>query len=181
MLLMSGTKLIYAVEMLHYLPLFIAHERELSTELEIALAPRPSGDKSAIESLMSTNTKDANVHFCVCDPMMVSLEGAYSALGGDEPVVIGQLVGKVPFWAVDHTADGFCDEEYFGKFSQIVAYPEPNTGFILGKLVYAPFEHSRKDSLHFRPEKPIDADLDLYLKGTDSTVVIEADILKIRK
>ncbi len=139
---MSGTKLIYAVEMLHYLPLFIAHERELSAELEIALAPRPSGDKSAIESLMSTNTKDANVHFCVCDPMMVSLEGAYSALGGDEPVVIG---------------------------------------FILGKLVYAPFEHSRKDSLHFRPEKPIDADLDLYLKGTDSTVVIEADILKIRK
>jgi hypothetical protein len=176
-----STKLVYAVEMLHYLPLFIAHERELRNELDIALAPRPHGDKSAIESLMSTAIRDAHVHFCICDPMMVSLEDAYAAVGGDEPVVIGQLVGKVPFWAVDHMANGFHDEECFGEFSQIFAYPEPNTGFIFGKLVYSPFERTRKNSLHFRPEKPIDADLDRYLNGTEATVVIEADILKIRK
>jgi len=110
-----------------------------------------------------------------------SLEDAYAAVGGDEPVVIGQLVGKVPFWAVDHKDRAFHNEECFGQYSQIYAYPEPNTGFVFGKLVYTPFAKTRKGSLHFRPEKAIDADLGHYLNGAKTTVVIEADILKIRK
>jgi hypothetical protein len=115
----AKTKLIYAVEMLHYLPLFIAYERELRDVLDIELAPAPSGDKSAIWSLMSSATKDRDVHFCVCDPMMVSLKAAYAAVGGDEPVAIAQLVGKVPFWAVDHADAPFSDERCFERLNDL--------------------------------------------------------------
>ncbi|MBZ5631446.1 MAG: hypothetical protein LAO06_21540 [Acidobacteriia bacterium] len=177
---MGKTKLIYAVEMLHYLPLFIAHERELRDVLDIELAPPPYGDQSAIRSLTSTATKDEDIHFCVCDPMMVSLRSAHAAVGADEPLAIAQLVGKVPFWAVNHSEPVFNTENDFERFNQIFAYPAPNTGHIFGKLVYSRFETARGGSLNFR-EKPIGADLDLYLNGAAQTVVIEADMLKIRK
>jgi hypothetical protein len=163
--------------MLHYLPLFIAHE-ELRDELDIEIAPSPHGDKSAIASLMSITARDKDVHFCVCDPMMVSLEDAYSAVGGDEPVVIGQIVGKVPFWAVNHQNRAFNETKHFGDFDQVFTYPKPNTGYIFGKLVTAPFPGRGEN--FFRPEKPIGADLGHYLTGK-SSVVIEADILNIRK
>jgi hypothetical protein len=177
---MPKTKLVYAVEMLHYLPLYIAHERDLRDQLDIELAPAPHGDKSAISRLMSDATNDADVNFCVCDPMMVSLEDAYSAVGANAPVVIGQLVGKVPFWAVNHAEPAFSDEEGFGGYSQIFSYPDPNTGYIFGKLIYAPFEHKKPNLTSFRPTKPIDDDLDFYLTS-DQAVVIEADVLRIRK
>lgn len=176
---MTKTKIVYAVEMLHYLPLYLAHARTLSEDFEIELAPAPHGDKAAINRLMSALNADRDVKFCVCDPMMVNLDDAYSATSGDWPVVIGQLVQKVPFWAVDHEVPNFSDEAKFAQFNQIFAYPSPNTGYVFGKLIHERCSKLRGGGLELRA-KPIDADLDLFLTANGS-VVIEADILKIRK
>lgn len=176
---MSKTKIVYAVEMLHYLPLYLAQTR-LSDDFEIELAPAPHGDRAAIGRLMSTLSSDREVNFCVCDPMMVNLSEAYSASTGDWPVVIGQLIQKVPFWAVNHERANFSDEDKFADYDQIFAYPKPNTGYVFGKLIHDRCRRIKGKDFKDLREKPIDADLDLFLTS-DGTVVIEADILKIRK
>jgi hypothetical protein len=175
---MRKTKIVYAVEMLHYLPLFMAHERYLSDRFDIELAPAPHGDKAAIERLMSDLDAHRDVNFCVCDPMMVKLNDAYSADSGDWPVVIGQLIQRVPFWAVDHGAAAFTDERRFRQFDKIYAYPEPNTGYVFGKIVDDICIANREVSA--LATKAIDEDLDNCLAQARS-VVIEADILKIKK
>ncbi|MGO9273892.1 MAG: hypothetical protein ACLQOO_27235 [Terriglobia bacterium] len=177
---MAKTKIVYAVEMLHYLPLYLAHKYWLSAEFDIELAPAPYGDKAAVDRLMSTLTQDQDVDFCVCDPMMVSLPEAYSATSDDWPVVIGQIVGKVPFWAVNHRQPAFDSVEEFGSFSQIFAYPAPNTGYVFGELIHRRFHQVRTGSPPLR-EKPIGARLETYLPDGATNVVIEADILLIRK
>jgi|SRR5579862_2337415 len=176
---MTKTKLVYAVDMLHYLPLYIAHKRYLADEFDVELAPAPQGDKAAMDRLMSTLSEDESVKFCVCDPMMVNLPESLNATSADKPVVIAQLIRRVPFWAVDHQMHSFKEEEHFSQFTQIFAYPSPNTGYVFGKLMLDAARKHKPKGTEIR-EKPIDADLDLYLKS-DSAVVIEADILKIRK
>lgn len=166
--------------MLHYLPLYLAHERFLKDEFDLELAPAPHGDKAAVDRLMSSVTADRDVDFCVCDPMMVELSKLYSAQTDEWPIAIAQLVQKVPFWAVNHTHPNFKDEEEFTRFRQIFAYPPPNTGYVFGKFVHDQCSKVRGANVSFRAEKNIDADLDFYLTGNGS-VVIEADILKIRK
>lgn len=177
---MAKTKIIYAVEMLHYLPLFLAYDRFLKDEFEIEIAPAPYGDKAAITRLMSRLSQDNDVDFCVCDPMMVELPKSYSAQTDEWPIAIAQLIQKVPFWAVNHMHQSINDEEDFNKFSQIFAYPPPNTGYVFGKFVYDQCSSVKGSNVVFRAEKSIDADLDHYL-SSNGAVVIEADILKIRK
>jgi hypothetical protein len=177
---MSRPKIVYAVEMLHYLPLYMAYDRYLSDGFDLELAPPPHGDKSAIERLMSSLSPDRDVNFCVCDPMMVNLKDAYSATSGDWPVVIGQLIQKVPFWAVNHSLPNFDDEDKFAQFDQVFAYPEPNTGYVFGTLINNRCSKLRGEQPRPLGVKEIDADLDVCLNIARS-VVIEADILKIRR
>src|SRR5947199_3367738 len=107
---MAKTTIVHAVDMLHYLPLFIAYKLYLQQQdFELVLAP--TGDKEAFDRLMSTLTINQSVDFCLCDPMMVNLAKHFSS--GDRPVVIGQVVQTVPFWAVDHKKDNFSEEEQF--------------------------------------------------------------------
>lgn len=175
---MSKPKLVYAVEMLHYLPLFIAHERHLQDKLDIELAAAPHGDKVAIDRLLSNSSEDTSVDFCVCDPMVVSLQEAYSAIGAERPVVIGQLINRVPFWAVNHERKPFHALSGFRGYTQIWAYPSPNTGSVFGRLVYNAVT-SPETEISLR-DKQIDADLAGCIPNQYS-VAIEADMLKIKK
>ena len=173
---MSKARVVYAVDMLHYLPLFMA-ERYLNGEFLFELAD-PRGDAQSFDMLMSTAGAVEDVRFCVCDPMMVNLAHSYSASAADWPVVIGQLICKVPFWAVNHRSEAFTEEAGFAAYNQLFSYPPPNTGYVLGALAFKRCPENKV--LKFRPEKPIDADLPFYLSG-DGSVVLEADILRIRK
>lgn len=176
---MNKVKIVHAVKMLHYLPLYIAQQRYLNDDFELELAPAPFGDKSAIDKLLSTFDEDNDIHFCVCDPMMVS--GVYSATTNAKPVVIGQIVDKVPFWAINHKVTNISQEVHFARFNQIFSYPEPNTGYYFAKLIHDECLNLAGCNLAFRPEKPIDAELNFYLDGKNGNVVVEADILKIMK
>lgn len=172
---MARSRLIYAVDMLHYLPLFIA-QRLLGHDIAFERAQN-EGDLEAFNSLMQDHPSTSDVKFCVCDPMMVNLTASYSASYADEPIVIGQLVGRAPFWAVNHEDDSFDNEDKFSRYTELYSYPEPNTGYVLGTI--AKKRAGGDDCPLERRDKPIHDQLDSYLVNAKS-VVLEADILKIK-
>jgi hypothetical protein len=172
---MANKTIVYAVEMLHYLPLYLAYERDLESRFEIEHC---GGDKTAIDRLMSDFSQDQSVCFAVCDPMMVNLATTYRS--DDYPVVIAQVVQKVPFWAINHKCDELQSMEEFDRFTEIYAYQKPNTGYVFGEIIHKCCAKGRHDKIAFKPNKPPDAPIEEFLTH-DRAVLIEADILKIRK
>src|ERR1700686_1132484 len=132
---MAKSTIVYAVDMLHYLPLFLAYEDNLPDAFTTELAPPPHGDVLAIERLMSNLYNDKAVDFCLCDPMMVNRPGTHGSTTDDSPVVIAQIVQRVPFWAVDHRNPQFQSELEFADCTQLMVYPEGTSGFVLGKTI----------------------------------------------
>jgi len=172
---MAKTKIVYAVKMLHYLPLYLAHERNLSADFDLEHC---GGDKIAIDRLMSDLSQDQSVGFAVCDPMMVNLATSYRS--DDHPVVIAQIVQKVPFWAINHKSEELQSMEEFDCFTEIYAYEKPNTGYVLGEMIHKSCQKGRHDKVEFKPTKAPDAPIEPFLTA-ERSVLIEADILKIRK
>ena len=176
---MAKPIIVHAVDMLHYLPLFLAfqEDEDLRESFSVELAPAPYGDTTAFERLLSNLHSDRNVDFCLCDPMVVNLVNFHK--DADRPVAIAQIVQKIPFWAVDHKGPHFEKETDFASCPQLFAYPEGTTGFVLGKMIERQCKGLKNSRLTMR-EKPIGADLSLSLSG-EGAVVLEADILLIRK
>jgi len=174
------SKIIYAVNMLHYAPLFIAYDNHLKQRnIEIELAPEPYGDQAAYSQLMSISDTNKDVDFCVCDPMVINLKDYNSE--NKKPIILAQILKNVPFWAVDHNENCFNDLKDFSSFNQIFSYKEPNTGYYLAKYIHSLCSKTNAiNPVKLRDDKGIDEELDFYLTSK-SSVVIEADILKIKK
>ena len=97
-----------------YLPLYIAEKlgifKRFNVEVKFADVPKNAngGDDGAIKSMLSSNSADT-IYIAIADPTSFLLHKDIVVKGKDkkeEIQVIGGLINKPPFWAIDHCDEG---------------------------------------------------------------------------
>lgn len=85
-------------------------------------------DVAAFRSLMDQSQMDQNVHFAICDPMVV-LDWPITADLQQRPVVLAGLITNAAFWAVDHNTYSVRDLRDLGQYERIIAFKKGTTSY----------------------------------------------------
>ena len=124
-----------------YLPTYIAEYRgiyeEISKTLKVSFntPERPdSGDLPALRSMINDSRKGDTLPIAICDPFVMFSSGLHGMdIQPTDLRVLGAIITKVPFWAID-SKEGEISEDEFGKeFKRIIYYNEKlRTGHYIG-------------------------------------------------
>lgn len=134
-------KIFRAADAFLYLPTYVAEEYGIFETLleplgikKVEFHSSRNGDIEAIKTMLSENdnTKDS-ISIAIADPVAF-LSKQLKLVEVDEVRVIGAIIDKLPFWAVNHTDKKFDSISDFSKeFSEVVYYNENLvTGHYLG-------------------------------------------------
>lgn len=198
---MSLTVNIYkSVDAFLYLPVYIAKELGIfdtilkEHHLEYVNVELPDSDLagtdiSAIQKMLIENhsNRDESISLTIADPMAIltkQIEGDLNEYDADCCVVIGSLISKLPFWAVNHKLKEFKKwEDLSREYNQIIHY-EPNliTGFSLGsRIVKTNLGKCKPLPTSFGTEIQLCEVENANKKNRNRSVAITADIVSLVK
>lgn len=132
-----------------YLPAYIAQELKIYASLlkdydvtihypEIV----EEGDVNAIKRMLdchesSLHARKNIIPICICDPIaFLSKKNIKDNYNIEQCLVLGALINKIPFWAVDSNKAPYCNtfDELCKRFTDVIHYDKDlTTGYQLGK------------------------------------------------
>ncbi len=177
-----------------YLPIYLVDElgilEELLPDCQIEFPKiQKESDIVAIKNMLLSNCSEKNsISIAIADPTaflskkwQTEVEEKNRDLK-DDCKVIGTLIHKLPFWAVNHKSEIFYDENCLRKNYDSIIYYENNfvTGNYLGNDIYKSynFKHHQKITEF---GKEIDAVINANNDNEIKTFTISADIVSIAK
>lgn len=125
-----------------YLPTYIAQHHGIYKDIDQSFKVSfytpggvDSGDQAALESMIADSKDGNSLPFAICDPFIMFRN---SEVQPKDLRVLGAMIVKVPFWAID-SGDGEFEENHMrGKFDRIAYYNELLiTGNYIGKRTAA--------------------------------------------
>lgn len=166
-----------------YLPLYIAEKLEIIENIDSTLIPNFStptrdkkrkGDIVALEELLEQSKKRDSIPIAVCDPSAM-FDSSLSSNTFDFRV-LGAMITKLPFWAVDGLDIEVKDEKNLsGKFKSILYYyDELKTGSFIGKRTKDEAGISVPIQVNFGQEFNI-----LMNEDQGPTLAVTADIISL--
>ena len=181
-------KIFRAADAFLYLPTYVAEEYGIFETLlkplgitKVEFSTSNGGDIGAIKEMLSeNNNSNDSISIAIGDPTAF-LSKRLKNMEIDQVSVIGAIINKLPFWAVNHTDRVFDSIFEFGKkFSTVIHYKENLiTGYYLGSKVKNSSKISDYEAVGFGEEIP--ALTKHNTKIGSKAVAITADIVSLVK
>jgi hypothetical protein len=164
-----------------YLPTYVAEEYGIfealldNTSVEFPALEKDKGDENAISKMLEASEKADTIAIAIGDPT------AFLDMNEEKTRdvrVIGTVINKLSFWAVNHSEKTFETVDKFGaEFNKIIHYNgEFITGNYLGKRV-SQLSNVKGKEVNFGEEIDVLENPD----ETEKQLAITADIVKIAK
>ena len=131
-------KFFRTVDAFLYLPTYIAQYRGIYRQIDKQLNVEfhtPGSDWLALKTMIEESKNNDTVPIAICDPF-VMFNGGLTQLGlkPTDMRVLGAIITKVPFWAVDKTNIEIKEEERLQQFDNIIYYNNRLiTGYYIGR------------------------------------------------
>jgi len=139
-------KIFRATDAFLYLPTYIAEqlgifETVLGTLVSGVVFENSKGDLEAIKDMLAENNKSNTLSIAIADPVVFlspRLQNAKDKISKDNIRVIGAIINRLPFWAVDHLENTILESipDFRENFDSIIhCGSDYATGHYLGTLV----------------------------------------------
>ncbi len=181
-------KIYKAADAFLYLPIYIAEKRgifeTIKVDHNVVFPPTEQngqkGDAVALGQVLDATVKGDEIPLAVCDPF-VFLEPPYNSRL-DEICVLGAIITRVPFWAVDGENLEIHENDFAKTFRKIIYYDEAlRTGHYIGKRA-----EKKSNLLHastygkLHPERVgFGEEFSRLFAGQERTVAITCDIVSM--
>lgn len=181
-------KIFRAADAFLYLPTYVAEEYGIFETLlkplgidKVEFSTSNGGDVDAIKEMLAENNNASDsISIAIGDPTAF-LSKRLKNIEIDQVRVIGAIINKLPFWAVNHTDKVFDSISEFDKvFSTVIHYKENLiTGYYLGSKVKKSSKISQYEAVAFGQEIPALTKHNSQVGG--KAVAITADIVALVK
>lgn len=181
-------KIFRATDAFLYLPTYVAEEfgifdtmlNSLGIDNVEFITPNDGSDIKAIEMMLGENkNSEDSIAIAICDPT------AFLSVRNDEEDyqqcrVIGSIINKLPFWAVDHVDRKFDKlEDMRNTFKKVVHYKEDLiTGYYLGTKLLNKSKIRKGITVDFGQEI---FELNKINKGREKAVAVTADVISLAR
>lgn len=182
-------KIYRAADAFLYLPMYIAEDSGIFDTLLAGLgvtsvvfegAPKEGGDGEAIKMMLKENhASDKTLAIAIADPATIASSWNPSEMFADARV-IGAVINKLPFWAVNHVDREFDEiKDFKSEFEAVIHYNDTlKTGNYLGKKIMREACLQSNVPVEFGQELTI---LQTYGGQNKKAVAVTADIVSLVK
>jgi len=177
----TTVNLIQAVRTLIYAPIYLSKQKLIASGITLNIInPKDEygneivGDAESFKEFIASD----NIHFCICDPMMVPL---YDPELKKNVIIIGVLINKVALWAMTknrHIRDQVFNTAFLVD-KNVVSYSKPSTAGAVSVYYKIKMSKLYGSTFHkFDTDNGLELQyLDLSFDDKKIDVVITADLL----